>query len=406
MILQAVTGTVFFHGYATFAPFWMAEFGWSRTTISLVFSLHRTESALLGPLQGWILQTYSPRRVVLVGIIMLGTGFLFLSMVNGLVGFVAAFLYMAVGASFCGVLSFMTVIVNWFDRRRSTALSLMHLGFSLGGLAIPLLAIGLVTYGWRPMAVVSGLVVLATGVPIARLMHRDPEALGLMPDGVPSEAVAGNPTQRPGGSGTAPASPILTVRQALRTRAFWLSSLGQAAALAVGAAVMVHFVVFAHEGIGLPVTTAAYLVALMTGMMIAGQLIGGFLGDRFDKAMLAGVSVLGMAVAMVMFSLVQSAWALAVAVTVHGLLSGMRAPLLGALKAELFGRKNFATVSGFSSLITMVGAIGGPVFVGIIADQTGAYATAFLVLGAISAIGSLAFFFLRPPIADRPHSPP
>src|SRR5690606_2105596 len=142
--------------YGVYATFWMSKFGWSSTTIALAYSLHRTERALLGPPHGRFLLKFSPRSIVLVGIVMVRAGFIWLSFVPSTAQFIAAFLLMAIGASLAGLLSLTTVIVNWFDKHRAKALSLMATGISLGGLAIPLVTLALVSYGWRNVSLVSG----------------------------------------------------------------------------------------------------------------------------------------------------------------------------------------------------------------------------------------------------------
>jgi sugar phosphate permease len=390
MALQAVLAGLFFQAYGAYAAYWMAEFGWSRTTVSLAYSLHRTESGLLGPLHGWLLQRVSPRRVITAGVVLLGSGFMVLSQVQDFVPFIVVFLLMAVGASLCGLLSLMTVLVNWFERRRATALSLMQTGMSLGGLTVPLVALGLAAFGWRPMAFASGLVVIVVGLPIARLMRRDPEQLGLRPDGAaaPARGAAGRVSD--GG-------PSLGVREALRTWAFWSMSVAHAAAVAVVAAVSVHFVIFANETLGLSITVAASLLALMTGVSIAGQLLGGVLGDRVDKRALATGGMLGHALAMVLLALASSPLTVTLAAVVHGVSWGLRGPLMGALRADYFGRESFAAVMGFSSLIVMLGTVGGPLMLGILTDVTGRYAPGFTVLAALAAVGSLGFATLRRP---------
>jgi len=396
MTLQAVLAGLFFQAYGAYAAYWMVEFGWSRTTISLAYSLHRTESGLLGPLHGWLLQRVSPRRVIAAGIIILGSGFMALAFVQDFVQFIVVFLLMAVGASLCGLLSLMTVLVNWFERRRSTALSLMQTGMSIGGLAIPLVALGLAAFGWRPMAFASGVVVLLVGLPIARLMRRDPEQLGLRPDGR-SEATADD-----GRDGVGDASaPALSARQALRTWAFWSMSVAHAAAVAVVAAVSVHFVIYASETLGLSVATGASIMALMTGVSIAGQLVGGVLGDRVDKRALATAGMLGHSGAMLLLSMATNSSTVIAAALLHGLAWGLRGPLMGALRADYFGRASFAAVMGLSSLIVMFGTVGGPLVVGIVTDLTGSYAPAFASLSVLALIGSLGFATLRRPGAPQ-----
>ncbi len=390
MALQAVLAGLFFQAYGAYAAYWMAEFGWSRTTISLAYSLHRTESGLLGPLHGWLLQRVSPRRVIVAGVVLLGVGFMVLSTVQNFVQFIAVFLVMAVGASLCGLLSLMTVLVNWFERRRATALSLMQTGMSIGGLAVPLVALGLVAFGWRPMAFASGIVVIVVGLPIARLMRRDPEQVGLRPDGA-------GPVDGGDGGVRARRGPAFTVRQALRTWAFWSMSIAHAAAVAVVAAVSVHFVIYANEAQGLSITAAASILALMTGVSIVGQLVGGVLGDRVDKRVLTTAGMLGHALAMVLLALAATPLAVIVAAVVHGVSWGLRGPLMGALRADYFGRDSFAAVMGSSSLIVMLGSVGGPLLVGIVTDLTGTYTPAFLALAALALVGSVGFATLRRP---------
>lgn len=390
MALQATLAGLFFQAYGAYAAYWMLEFGWSRTTISLAYSLHRTESGLLGPLHGLLLQRVSPRRVIVAGVLMLGVGFMALAFVQDFVQFIIVFLFMAVGASLCGLLSLMTVLVNWFERRRTTALSLMQTGMSIGGLLVPLVALGLAAFGWRPMAFASGVVVMATGLPVARLMRRDPEQLGLRPDGVSEEA---------GARGGAPGAdgPALTTREALATWAFWSMSLAHAAAVAVVAAVSVHFVIFVVETLGLSVAVGASLLALMTAVSILGQLTGGVLGDRVDKRVLATAGMLGHAAAMLLLASATSLTTVTAAALLHGVAWGLRGPLMGALRADYFGRASFASVMGFSSLIVMFGTVGGPLMLGIVTDLTGSYERGFVTLAVLAAVGSLGFASLRRP---------
>ena len=156
MAVQGMQALLFFQAFGVYAPFWMAEFGWSRTTISLIHSLHRTESGLLGPAHGWLLQRFSPQRVMVGGMVLVGLGFIALGFVQGFSQFIVVFLVMSIGSSLSGFMSLMTMIVNWFERRRSRAMALVGLGMSVGGLLIPALAWLLVNYGWRPVAIGSG----------------------------------------------------------------------------------------------------------------------------------------------------------------------------------------------------------------------------------------------------------
>lgn len=390
VVLQALVAALFQQAYGVYATFWMSEFGWSSTTISLAYSLHRTESALLGPLHGWLLQRFSPRSVVLAGIVLLGGGFVWLGFVPGLAQFIGAFLLMAVGASLAGWLSLTTVLVNWFERYRALVHSLMATGLSIGGLAIPLVTLVMVAYGWRAAAIGSGVLVLLVGIPASRLMFRQPEDLGLLPDGGPGPDVSGDHEER---------VPLasMSLGTALRSKEFWLLSFGHTMGVTIVSSISVHFVVFAREQLSLTVTLAAAIFTVMVATSMLGQLVGGYFGDRFDKRYLAAWGMVGHASAIVILAFASSSAALVLAAVLHGLGWGVRGPLMGTMRADYFGRGSYAVIMGVVSLIVTLGSVGGPLLAGILADATGGYRGAFLILGGMAVAGAGAFVVLRAP---------
>lgn len=109
-----------------------------------------------------------------------------LAVVQNFAQFMVHYLIATVGSRLCGMLTLMTVIVNWFVRLRSRALALMQLGISIGSLALLAVAWALVTVGWRTVIAASGLIVLAVGLALSRLLDRDPEVVGLLTDGTPT----------------------------------------------------------------------------------------------------------------------------------------------------------------------------------------------------------------------------
>ncbi len=393
MAMQGMQALLFFQAFGVYAPFWMAEFGWSRTTVSLIHSLHRTESGLLGPIHGWLLHRFGPQRVIVGGMVLLGSGFVGLGFVRNLGQFIAVFLVMAIGSSLGGFMSLMTLIVNWFDRWRSRAMALVGLGMSVGGLLVPVLAVLLVSYGWRPVAIGSGVLYLLLAWPLGRVLVSEPEAMGLRPDGEKAAAseAPGSGADQAGGNG----APV-GARSALRTREFWLLSVGHGNALAIVGAVSVHFVIYVGETIGLGVTTAAAMFTLITVCQVAGQAAGGFLGDRYDKRFLAAGGMAMHAAAMVVLVWAGSAAAVVVAAVLHGFAWGLRGPLMSAMRADYFGRRAFALVMGYSSLVLMVGSVLGPLVVGLLADATGEYGLAFGALALIGAVGVAAFLLMPP----------
>jgi MFS family permease len=256
---------------------------------------------------------------------------------------------------------------------------------------------------------VSGVILIAVGLLGGLVMRNRPSDIGEIPDGVAnareSEAAnraTDNPSDRPHTSTPYGSTGIeFTTRQALRTRAFWLLALGHGIALFVVSAVLVHLVIFLHEEAGYSVAAASAMLAVMTGFSIAGQLIGGYFGDRFDKRMLAGGAMLVHGLAMFVLALSTSwLWVVLFAV-LQGSAWGVRGPLMLALRADWFGVGSYATVMGISSVFVMAGMTLGPIFAGVLADSTGSYSTGFMILGAAAVVGSGCFFFSRAPLAPR-----
>jgi sugar phosphate permease len=392
--LEGLIGALFFHAYGAYAVLLGEEFGWSKTMLSAAFSMARAESGILGPLQGWLTDRFGPRALIRVGMIVLALGFMLFGAIDGPVTFFATFFLMALGSSLGGYLPIGTAIVAWFRRRRALALSISNSGMAIGGLLTPLVALALTRLGWRWTAVASGLVVLVGGLALAHLVRHRPDAHGWAPDGAPATAVAGgHPAPAPGGHGERQ----FTAREAIATRAFWYVAIGHAAALLVVSAVMVHMVIHVTERLGYSLQQAGGVVAFMTVTQATAQLGGGWLGDRFSKRRIAAVCMLAHALALVVLAVATQLWMVLVFAALHGAAWGIRGPLMSAIRADYFGSASFGTITGFSSMVIMLGTTGGPLVAGVLADRTGSYVPGFMVLAALAALGSVSFLLARRP---------
>lgn len=386
-----LAGLLWMQSYGAYMVLLQQDFGWSKAVVAGAFALTRVESGLLGPLQGWLVDRFGPRAILRVGITLFGLGFMAFSQVDSIVTFYATFAVIAVGASLGGFVTIMVAIVNWFDRHRAKAVALSQIGYSLGGLSVPLVILSLEAFGWRVTAFASGLIVLGVGLPLVQLVHHRPEPLGFVPDGVARDNVT---RDRRGGLDTRD----FTAREAIRTRAFWLISLGHASALLTVSAVMVHLIPHLTEGLSYSLREAGLVVALMTAFQMAGQLFGGYLGDRVDKRLLCVVCLVAHAVALLMIAYASSIWMVVGFAALHGLGWGMRGPMMVALRADYFGPSSFGTIMGFSSLIVMFGMSGGPIVAGLMADASGNYESGMTLLAAGSFLGSFCFLAATRPL--------
>jgi MFS family permease len=389
--LQIPLHALFFSSFGLYFPILQKEFGWSTTAISLAVVLKQILAAVLSPIQGWLLHRFGPKAVMTVGIVFIVVGLASFSLVNSLSTFYLAQLIMMFGATLTGMISLASVVVNWFERRRATALSLMTIGMTVGGLMAPLLAGALIFFGWREVALASS-VFLLIGFPLVRLFKNRPEDMGLQPDG------GGKPEEE--GSAATPKIEVRSTRQALRTREFWLVSLGHGLAVTAVSALGVHFVNHLITK-GYSLERAASFLALVTLMSLVGKLAGGYLGDRFGRHYLASIGMLGHTAALVLLVTGTSTLSLYLFAITQGVSWGLRGPLMSALKADFFGRHSFAKITGFSQVIVMVGSALGPIVCGLSFDWFGSYSYGFSGIAVLTLFGSLCFLFLGHP-GQRP----
>ena len=395
--VQVLPASFLMHSYSAYAVVMQLEFGWSITVFATAFSAQQVAGGFLGPFQGWLLLRFGPQRMIRVGLVIFALGLALLSQVRDLPLFYIALLIASFGGSLGGFLSLNTAVVNWFIRHRSLALAMIQVGISAGGLITPAIAWSLTTQGWRFTALVSAAVVLLVGLPLTILIRDRPEDLGLVPDGTPITAERPSTRRR---HLRAPVEVEFDAREALRTRAFWLLSLGQMLSLTVVSAVLAHLVLYLSEEANFTLALAATMVMVITASTIVGQLASGFLGDSLSlsKRIIATLAMFGHAGALLMLAYAATLpWVVAFAV-VHGLSSGLRGPALEALRADYFGRRAFAQILGFASPLITIGAIAGPLIVGFFADSLGSFKPGFAVVVGLALLGSVFFMLARPPV--------
>jgi len=389
-----------YNSFGAYFLYLQNEFGWSRTLISGAFSMSRFESGFLGPIQAWLITRLGPRTVVRLGVVVFAAGFMLLSRVDSALGFYGVFLVIAVGSGLAGFLTVNIILANWFERWRARAMSLSSTGGSIAGLMVPAVAWLMSTFGWRTTALLSGVLILLVGLPIAQLMRQAPEPYGYAPDGAAPGAPRSGRGLAPTATRVSGQSRGLTAHAALHTPAFWLLTLGHTSALVAVSALQAHLIPFAVGQLEVSIEVAAGMVALLTLASVGAHVLVGAIGDLFDKRLIAATTMAGHTGALLLLSIAAHPAVAAAAAMLHGLAWGMRGPLMMAIRADYFGRRSFATIEGYASLVTTIGPVLGPLAAGFIADTVGDYRPGFVVLACITASGMLFFSLARRPALD------
>jgi MFS family permease len=396
-LLTLMSLTVF-QGLGTFVVALQDQFGWSRTAISGAFALARVQGSIIGPFEGLLIDRVGIRKMVLIGYSMMGVGFILLSQIDHIWQFYAAFTVVTVGSGLSGWLAMITLVNNWFIRKRSIAMATAMSGVHMGGFLVPALAFGIDSQGFRTTTLFIGILILAVIVPVTKMIRNKPEDVGLLPDGVPQAPQRSVGVETP--VNVVDGEPDFTVREALRTPAFWLLMLVQLSSSVATVSLATHLVPKLTD-IGMSLGNAGIVVLTSTAIAVPSQFVFGYIADRFSKPPIIFALLALQATSLIVIAMADSVATAYLFAVMYGISFGGRMPLTTSLRGDYFGRRAFATITGLSFVPNNAFTIAAPLFAGYMFDQRGSYVIPFTVFAAMSYVGAIVVLFVRKP--KQPH---
>ena len=375
--------------YGVFLPYMLAELGWDRSALSAPFSVYVLAYTGLSFFAGKLTDRLGPRRVIAIGALGLGAGFMLLGTIEAKWEAYAYLGIASIGTSAAFVPCNATVI-RWFVRRRGLALGIASAGISFAAVIGPPVAATLIPrVGWRAALFLMG---AAAGVALllaSRAMLRDPESRQLAPDGDDTER--GRARSEPRG---------WTLQEARRTPAFWLLMTSLFFTWLAIFVPYVHLTGYALEQ-GVAAVDAALLIAIIGIGGLVGRLVGGGLTDRFGRRPGIAIAILLQGLAFLGFANSASFLMLGMSALAFGVGYSGVSMLFPALLGDLFGRAHAGAIVGFVFAVGGCAAAIGPYFVGAVYDATGAYQSAFVASGAFNATALILFALLPTSLARR-----
>ena len=391
-----------------FTPISM-HFGWSRALMSGAFALERLEGSIVSPIEGFLVDRYGPRKIMVIGTFITGLGIMSLSFLNNIYMFYFSILLVALGQSMALGIPRTWAIVQWFRRLRGRALGIGGSGASLSG---PLLFITLFLVeflGWRPAFIVLGLSVWIINLPLAMVFRGRPHEYGYLPDGdqpeepkpEPARDASGDaaegqtqPARQPAREESTEAS--LSVKQALLTPSFWLLSLVFGAQTLGTNALNIHLIPY-FESIGFSTAQAVSVIGWFTVLSAIGRLGGGFAFDMWNsRVVMAGImgcQVIGFFI----MANVTSYWQVVPFALFWGLAFGGMIPARGYIISAYFGPGSFGSIQGLTQSVSVFGGMIGPVLMGLVFDLTDSYVIAIYIIMAAAALAIPLLLLARPP---------
>ena len=406
-LVMVISAVPVFHGMAVWAPVLRDHFGWSATQIGAALSLTRAEGAFMGPVEGYLADKLGTRRMVLIGLLVLVGAFALFSQVNSLWVFYLAFIFMSLGQGLGGWIPLMTMLNHWFSRRRGTAMGI-SMSVMTGGalLVVPAIAwaievdqdTGAAVLGWRTTALVIAGVILVGALVLPLLIRTRPQDMGLLPDGDSADeapAVRRAPTPEEADA-SLPPEPELTVRQALRTQAFWCIAFGHGFASMIILAIMSHLGIMMTE-LDYSLLQVGFIVSLYNFVALPFQFAGGYIGDRIPTNVALFLFTALQGIGVVLITIDTSIYMFYLFAILFGIGFGGRTPLTTAIRGEYFGRASFGKILGISTVPMNILLLISAPMAGFMRDQMGDYQWAFLTLAILNGVGAVLFLIARKP---------
>ena len=362
------------YGLPFFYDFMVRDFGWSRAQVT---SGNAYSKLLVGPafgfLAGWIIDRFGPRRLMLAGILMAGLALIGLGLISSLGFFYAFYLFNALGYVCGGPLPNQVLLSRWFDKSRGKAMGFAYLGIGVGGAIVPILADWLCRkMGWHGALITLGTLMIALTFPVAFFV-REPPA-GRQGGGQDTKPIASGPVFKSG--------------------AFYLLAVGSLCSVGAVGGTMQNLKLFLSLDQRLPQNEIAHVLSLVLITSIAGRLLVGWLADLFPKkyVMLMIYSIVACSIPLLFYASTRGV--LFTFAVVFGIGLGGDYMIIPLMAAEIFGVRVLGRLMGVILTTDAVAEALTPMAVAAIRDRTSSYATGFIMLLVLAAIGAVAISFL------------
>ena len=401
MAANAILSAAYFQGFSAFILPIESHFGWGRSAISAAASLRQVETGVLGPAVGLLVDRFSPRKLIVAGAVVCGVGLIGLGLVNSLATFFFFFLLISFGASAVGHgVTWPTLIARWFRRKRGLAIGLAVNGPLFAGPMVVANTALIAAFGWRPILIGYGVVVLIVVTALGLVARDRPEAYGMLPDGDAPHAVADGPSRTPAQLRAAARSAEtgLTLRQVLRSRAFWLLSFYLGAMFIVNSGFQLHQIPYFVNDRGFSAAAAAVTVVIVVFASGVGRTGTGWLLDKVGYRLVLTAVALTMALAFLYLQVagIDSMLESLPFTFLFGVAFGATIPMRGALGALIFGNRSLGSVIGVLQGTSIAAGVVGPILMGAMFDALGDYTAAIWILEGVALAALLPVLLMEP----------
>jgi MFS family permease len=403
MAVHFYMSIAFIYGMGAFMKPITLSMGWTRTQFSIAAGLQRIEGSIATPFIGFIVDRYGPRLIIIFGSIVACIGILLLSRIQLLSQFYAAYIVIALGMSCMIGVPFTAAVANWFNRLRGRAMGVLFSGPIIAGPFMPILILIIELFGWRQTLVILAFGAAIVGIIAGLFARHTPEPYGYLPDGDELDindaniVLSADPASLSASEKSVTNNIIrtgLSVREALRTKTFWILTIALGLHSMGPSAMFLHQIPY-FESIGFTSSQAASTFASFTLLSGIGRLSAGWLLDFIDRRIVLIVLIISGVLGLLILAYVTEYWHSVLYAFFFGISFGMGIPSRPLLCSVYFGTRSFGAIAGLMQSLSVVAGVAAPVIMGWQYDSSGSYKSAVLLLAVLTSLG-LPLVFLLP----------
>ena len=370
------------------------EFGWTRTQLTLAFSMRSIEGGLEGPIGGWLIDKYGERKITIISTIIACIGLVAVLYVKTIWQFVIVWGFIVSLGFNLGLYDTVnSAVAKWFHRDRSRAIGIVTIGGGLGApVIVPIMAFIIQDYGWRSALIFVIVSTAALCIPLAWFFMKDhpPEYYGMLPDGDHLKMKEGEEAVK------IDYGYDFTPKEALKTKSFWMMLIAFMLNGGTLAMITIHQMAF-HQSLGIDALAAAGILGLMATISLGGRFLTVTLGNKYTERQYIMLGYTLRTIGLVIFIYARTIPFIMLFALFYGVGYGITIPSQTSLRANYFGRKAYATITGYTTMFGAITNVAYPVFAAWIYDTTGSYIQAFWVVTALQAFAIMFMYLAKKP---------
>ncbi len=395
--------------FGTFVVPLMAEYGWTKTSLSLGYTLNMIVLPVAGLLAGLVTDRIGPRLTVIIGAIIGGIAFMLLSKTTSIPYFIVMYgLLFPFGLAATYMVVTVATVRRWFMKRAALAVAIAMTGSGIGiATFMPILGKMIAAVGWRMSYVIMGCMLLVGASIGGFLLRKDPESMGQYPDGEKPD-----PAMLKARADFLARAERWSAREAFSNINIWFLLFAQMSYLIAILGLLGWLITWAMGMLlaaGVPFAAALqkaiWVFMAFVLMAVVARIVMSWFSDwwlarnpRHTRKPALYICVVGTGLGCLLAATVVHSYAgLWLPMMIIGWCYGTGLAVFPTYLGDLFGVVNMPTLFGYMGLFTAIFSGIGPVLFARVYDATGSLSLALWICVGLTVISAICLWLIRVP---------